>query len=171
MEFFEQVGVTPEGVEVPRSLVDQDMQEKLRTMPQEFQPLTPSGPDPKWRYMWRVGPRPSETLFKVLTIWSFDNLQTFWNIRYLIQMISLLGAEFWACYSWGISGMGRNYEFVGVQNDICNRGEILSFTNLDWLRIFIWKVTFTILFLRLLLKWQQLDLACRRMLSLLLWSR
>lgn len=67
MEFFKQVGVTPEGVEVPRSLVDQDMQEKLRTMPQEFQPLTPSGSDPKWRYMWRVGPRPPETCFKVLT--------------------------------------------------------------------------------------------------------
>ncbi|KAL0397536.1 UNVERIFIED_CONTAM: hypothetical protein Scaly_0202000 [Sesamum calycinum] len=48
-----QVGVTPEGVEVPRSLVDAEMQQKLRSMPKEFQPSTPSGPDPKWRYMWR----------------------------------------------------------------------------------------------------------------------
>ncbi|KAK6162915.1 hypothetical protein DH2020_002756 [Rehmannia glutinosa] len=61
-----QVGVTPEGVEVPRSLVDEGMQEKLRAMPIEFQPSTPTGPDPKWRYMWRVGPRPSNTRFKEL---------------------------------------------------------------------------------------------------------
>ncbi|KAG5222978.1 Iron/ascorbate family oxidoreductase [Salix suchowensis] len=61
-----QVGVTPEGVEVPRSLVDEEMQKKLKGMPKEFQPSTPSGPDPKWRYMWRVGPRPSNTRFKEL---------------------------------------------------------------------------------------------------------
>ncbi|KAL3611416.1 hypothetical protein D5086_002436 [Populus alba] len=61
-----QVGVTPEGVEVPRSLVDEEMQKKLKAMPKEFQPSTPSGPDPKWRYMWRVGPRPSNTRFKEL---------------------------------------------------------------------------------------------------------
>ncbi|KAF7142083.1 hypothetical protein RHSIM_Rhsim06G0016300 [Rhododendron simsii] len=60
------VGVTPERVEVPRSLVDEEMQEKLRAMPKESQPSTPSGPDPKWRYMWRVGPRPSNTRFQEL---------------------------------------------------------------------------------------------------------
>nr|KAJ0227102.1 hypothetical protein LSAT_V11C100043210 [Lactuca sativa] len=61
-----QVGVTPEGIEVPRSLVDGEMQNKLRSLPKESQPLTPSGPDPKWRYMWRVGPRPSTTRFQEL---------------------------------------------------------------------------------------------------------
>ncbi|XP_022733777.1 uncharacterized protein LOC111287459 isoform X1 [Durio zibethinus] len=61
-----QVGVTPEGVEVPRSLVDEEMQEKLRAMPKEYQPYTPKGPDPKWRYMWRVGPRPFNTRFQEL---------------------------------------------------------------------------------------------------------
>ncbi|GLT60709.1 hypothetical protein SLA2020_334650 [Shorea laevis] len=61
-----QVGVTPEGVEVPRSFVDEQMQQKLRAMPKEFQPSTPKGPDPKWRYMWRVGPRPSNTRFQEL---------------------------------------------------------------------------------------------------------
>ncbi|GER51784.1 2-oxoglutarate (2OG) and Fe(II)-dependent oxygenase superfamily protein [Striga asiatica] len=61
-----QVGVTPEGVEVPRSLVDEEMQEKFRAMPIESRPSTPAGPDPKWRYMWRVGPRPSNTHFKEL---------------------------------------------------------------------------------------------------------
>lgn len=61
-----QVGVTPEGVEIPRSLVDEEMQAKLRAMPKEFQPSIPMGPDPKWRYMWRVGPRPSDTRFQEL---------------------------------------------------------------------------------------------------------
>ncbi|XP_043693593.1 uncharacterized protein LOC122644058 [Telopea speciosissima] len=61
-----QVGVTPEGVEVPRSLVDEEMQQELKAMPKESQPATPVGPDPKWRYMWRVGPRPSNTRFKEL---------------------------------------------------------------------------------------------------------
>lgn len=58
--------MTPEGVEVPRSLVDEEMKEKLKAMPKENQPSSPSGPDPKWRYMWRVGPRPKITSFKEL---------------------------------------------------------------------------------------------------------
>lgn len=66
VEWVKQVGVTPEGVEVPRSLVDEDMKEKLSKMPEVFQPSTPEGPDPKWRYMWRVGPRPSNTRFQVV---------------------------------------------------------------------------------------------------------
>lgn len=61
-----QVGVTPEGVEIPRSLVDEEMQGKFRAMPKESQPSIPMGPDPKWRYMWRVGPRPSNTRFQEL---------------------------------------------------------------------------------------------------------
>ncbi|URE12222.1 hypothetical protein MUK42_36998 [Musa troglodytarum] len=61
-----QVGATPEGVEVPRSLVDEDMQAKIKLMPEEFQPVIPRGPDPKWRYMWRVGPRPANTRFQEL---------------------------------------------------------------------------------------------------------
>ncbi|KAG2668630.1 hypothetical protein I3760_14G000800 [Carya illinoinensis] len=61
-----QVGVTPEGVEIPRSLVDEEMQEKLKAMPREFQPATLVGPDRKWRYMWRVGPRPLNTRFQEL---------------------------------------------------------------------------------------------------------
>ncbi|XP_042375048.1 uncharacterized protein LOC121969166 isoform X1 [Zingiber officinale] len=61
-----QVGSTPEGVEIPRSLVDEDMQARIKSMPKEFQPAIPSGPDPKWRYMWRVGPRPANTHFKEL---------------------------------------------------------------------------------------------------------
>ncbi|KXG32313.1 hypothetical protein SORBI_3003G138000 [Sorghum bicolor] len=40
--------------------------QKIRSMPEDFQPATPKGPDPKWRYMWRVGPRPANTGFKEL---------------------------------------------------------------------------------------------------------
>eukprot|EP00252_Welwitschia_mirabilis_P024253 TRINITY_DN7130_c0_g1_i3.p1 TRINITY_DN7130_c0_g1~~TRINITY_DN7130_c0_g1_i3.p1 ORF type:complete len:391 (+),score=62.12 TRINITY_DN7130_c0_g1_i3:157-1173(+) len=61
-----QVGVTPEGVERPRLLFDVDMQRKISEMPEEDRPHIPLGADPKWRYMWRVGPRPLETRFKEL---------------------------------------------------------------------------------------------------------
>ncbi|MED6171807.1 hypothetical protein PIB30_044225 [Stylosanthes scabra] len=61
-----QVGVTPEKVEVPRSLVDEEMQAKLKAMPKEYQPHAPVGPDLKWRYFWRIGPRPTNTRFKEL---------------------------------------------------------------------------------------------------------
>ncbi|KAL5580232.1 hypothetical protein UlMin_012674 [Ulmus minor] len=60
-----QVGVTPEGVEVPRSLVDEEMQHKLKATLEENIPLFPKGPDCKWQYMWRVGPRPTNTRFKL----------------------------------------------------------------------------------------------------------
>lgn len=69
--------MTPEGVEVPRSLVDQEIQEKLKALPKECQPSPLSGPDPKWRYMWRVGPRPAVTRFKVFTFhkpFCYDNV-------------------------------------------------------------------------------------------------
>ncbi|KAK3409144.1 hypothetical protein EUGRSUZ_J01253 [Eucalyptus grandis] len=61
-----QVGVTPEGIEVPKSLVDEEIQEKLKAMPEEVRPAIPKGPDLKWRYMWRVGPQPSNTRFQEL---------------------------------------------------------------------------------------------------------
>ncbi|XP_020526467.1 uncharacterized protein LOC18439887 isoform X2 [Amborella trichopoda] len=61
-----QVGVTPEGVEVPRSFVDEELQNMINMMPEEFRPSIPMGPDPKWRYMWRVGPRPPSTHFQEL---------------------------------------------------------------------------------------------------------
>lgn len=69
--------MTPEGTETPRILVDVEMQEKLRAMPKECQPSTPTGPDPKWRYMWRVGPRPLNTRFQVSHIPLFLTLKRF----------------------------------------------------------------------------------------------
>lgn len=91
------MGVTPEGVEIPRSLVDEEMQGKLRAMPKEFQPSIPMGPDPKWRYMWRVGPRPSNTHFQVSCSFFPFNL-----IRVLLTLYSkfhhlFAGTKFRAC--------------------------------------------------------------------------
>ncbi|KAI4333167.1 hypothetical protein L6164_018006 [Bauhinia variegata] len=42
------------------------MKENLKAMPKEYQPHTPVGPDLKWRYFWRIGPRPSNTRFQEL---------------------------------------------------------------------------------------------------------
>ncbi|KAL8262445.1 hypothetical protein R6Q59_023794 [Mikania micrantha] len=61
-----EVGSTPGGVEIPRSLVDLEMQKKLRELPKDRQPTIPTGPDLKSRYMSRVGPRPSKTRFQEL---------------------------------------------------------------------------------------------------------
>eukprot|EP00249_Psilotum_nudum_P007867 c20879_g1_i1 orf=155-1282(+) len=61
-----QVGVTPEGIEVPRSALDKNMQEQTLQLSQDSRPHMPTGPDRKWRYMWRVGPRPPQTRFKEL---------------------------------------------------------------------------------------------------------
>ena len=61
------------------------MQEKLKAMPKEFQPATPEGPDRKWRYMWRVGPRPSNTRFQV-SHFSFSN---FYFLLFFIIFIFL----------------------------------------------------------------------------------
>lgn len=66
-----QNGATPGGLEVPRSLVVKDMLKKARELPKEHQPLIPTGADIKWRYMWRIGPTPSTTRFKVHYINSY----------------------------------------------------------------------------------------------------
>lgn len=63
---FYQVGVTPEGVEVPRFLGDPQALSEVKGLPPEHRPVIPSGPDPKWRFFWRVGPRPKETHFAEL---------------------------------------------------------------------------------------------------------
>lgn len=57
--------MTPEGVEVPRCSVDPKMQELMRSLPPISRPLIPVGADRKWRYMWRIGPRPAHTRFQV----------------------------------------------------------------------------------------------------------
>lgn len=61
-----QVGVTPEGVELPRSALDKDIKRQALHLAEDCRPSIPSGPDCKWRFMWRIGPRPSETRFQEL---------------------------------------------------------------------------------------------------------
>jgi hypothetical protein len=66
-----QVGVTPGGVEIPRCVVDGDMARSAAMLPEASRPSLPSGPDPKWRYMWRIGPRPTQTKFQVTCFYHF----------------------------------------------------------------------------------------------------
>ncbi|KJE88723.1 hypothetical protein CAOG_00318 [Capsaspora owczarzaki ATCC 30864] len=61
-----QVGVTPELVEVPRCTVDPKCLDTIAKMPEDERAHVPVGPDPKWRFFWRLGERPSETKFKEL---------------------------------------------------------------------------------------------------------
>eukprot|EP00850_Spirogloea_muscicola_P000445 SM000002S05525 [mRNA] locus=s2:598392:600662:+ [translate_table: standard] len=60
-----QVGATPDGVETPRSAVDPELRAAMAAAAPPHCPALPSGADPKWRYMWRVGPRPAITRFQV----------------------------------------------------------------------------------------------------------
>ena len=38
----------------------------IQDQPPEHRARAPQGPDPKWRYMWRIGKRPAETQFQEL---------------------------------------------------------------------------------------------------------
>ncbi|CAI5951626.1 unnamed protein product [Closterium sp. NIES-64] len=60
-----QVGVTPEGVEMPQSALDEAVKARMAQLPADSRPHAPSGPDCKWRFMWRVGPRPARTRYQV----------------------------------------------------------------------------------------------------------
>lgn len=61
-----QVGVTPEGIEKPRCLADPDSVASVSQQPEEHRATLPEGPDAKWRFFWRVGPRPQQTQFPEL---------------------------------------------------------------------------------------------------------
>ena len=65
-ELSYQVGATPEGVEVPRCMADPSCLKEIANMPPEHRATVPPGADPKWRFMWRVGPRPASTQFAEL---------------------------------------------------------------------------------------------------------
>jgi len=60
-----QVGTTPEGVEVPvkRSTA---CVARIAAMPVQHQPSNVTGPDPKWRFFWRIGERPDDVMFEDL---------------------------------------------------------------------------------------------------------
>ncbi len=55
--FHYQVGVTPEGVEVPRCSMDPACLKEIEDQAEENKATVPKGADPKWRFMHRVGPR------------------------------------------------------------------------------------------------------------------
>eukprot|EP00300_Choanocystis_sp_HF-7_P042313 c9068_g1_i1.p1 GENE.c9068_g1_i1~~c9068_g1_i1.p1 ORF type:complete len:354 (+),score=81.94 c9068_g1_i1:60-1121(+) len=57
-----QIGVTPDHVELPRPHT-----ERINTKYADMcRPLHPVGKDPKWRFFWRIGDRPTETSFPEL---------------------------------------------------------------------------------------------------------
>lgn len=57
---FYQVGATPSYVERPR-ILSEAPSSALRVAAQSSRAVIPSGPDPKWRFFWRVGGRDSES--------------------------------------------------------------------------------------------------------------
>jgi len=64
-EYNYQVGVTPSGVEKARNHC-----QAIKNMSAENKPFTicPPEADPKWRFFWRIGPRPKNTKFDTLNM-------------------------------------------------------------------------------------------------------
>jgi hypothetical protein len=60
------VGATPEGVEVPRVLADAECLAALAGQPEARRATLPTGADAKWRFFWRLGPRPAATAYAEL---------------------------------------------------------------------------------------------------------
>jgi isopenicillin N synthase-like dioxygenase len=62
-ELHYQVGVTPDGIEKARNACP-----LIGAMTPDNKPLSPCPPeaDPKWRFFWKIGERPSETKFQDL---------------------------------------------------------------------------------------------------------
>nr|CAG8610824.1 15143_t:CDS:2 [Entrophospora candida] len=61
-----QIGVTPELKEGPKCHRDINCQKIIEQMPKESRPLISKGPDPKWRFFWRIGELPEKTKFPQL---------------------------------------------------------------------------------------------------------
>ena len=58
-----QVGVTPEKVECAKCAKDPACLERIEAMPEDQRPHKPTKADPKWRFFWRIGPRPEASSF------------------------------------------------------------------------------------------------------------
>jgi len=65
-ELHHQVGATPSMVEIPLCKADTSCQERIAKMPKKDRPLPITGPDPKWRFFWRIGQRPTSGGFEDL---------------------------------------------------------------------------------------------------------
>ncbi len=59
-ELSYQVGATPSGVETPRCLVDPVCGGTMAALGAGHRAAPVTGADVKWRYFWRVGPRPAD---------------------------------------------------------------------------------------------------------------
>ena len=63
-QYAYQVGVTPELIETPRCTFDPACKDFIDSqLSADNKPHMPQGPDPKWRYFWRIGERPPKTAF------------------------------------------------------------------------------------------------------------
>jgi len=60
-EIHYQVGATPENTEIPR-----DHKAEIKALKPEHAAQVPTGPDPKWRFFWRIGDRPASSEFPEL---------------------------------------------------------------------------------------------------------
>ena len=65
-ELSYQVGATPSMVEVPICKADAECVARINELADENRPQPIKGPDPKWRFFWRVGERPTEGGFEDL---------------------------------------------------------------------------------------------------------
>lgn len=65
-EMHYQVGVTPEGVEVPKCVASEECLKEIEAQSEENRAVYPEGADPKWRFFWKLGERPKETKFAEL---------------------------------------------------------------------------------------------------------
>ncbi|KAJ9085166.1 hypothetical protein DSO57_1016503 [Entomophthora muscae] len=62
-QFHYQVGATPGNTEDPKCKVDKDCQDLIYQLPLDSRPLPANGPDPKWRFFWKMGKAPEKTSF------------------------------------------------------------------------------------------------------------
>ena len=62
-ELSYQVGATPGLTEVPKCGSDEPCQEFVANLNEQDKPSDYNGPDPKWRFFWRMGERPTNTQF------------------------------------------------------------------------------------------------------------
>lgn len=53
--------MTPEGIEVPKCVMDPSCLEAVSQQSEANRATIPTGPDPKWRFFWRLGLGPSNT--------------------------------------------------------------------------------------------------------------
>jgi len=60
-ELHYQVGATPSFVEIPKNHTS-----LIEASSEESKPQKPVGADPKWRFFWRIGPRPEHTNYQEL---------------------------------------------------------------------------------------------------------